>query len=143
VNVLLDRWQFVVTITYHFLFVPLTIGLALLVAVMQVLAYRRRDEAWDRLGQRTTTGAAAGRVPQRRLDIRALAFGHPFEELVDAEASASASVYTHGFSSAGSSARMCRASPRGRRSASVCSTAWAALRYVGRAGRRPPARWPR
>ena len=39
-KVLLSRWQFGVTITYHFLFVPLTIGLALLVAVMQVLAYR-------------------------------------------------------------------------------------------------------
>ncbi len=46
---LLDRWQFGITIVYHFLFVPLTIGLALLVAVMQTLAYRRKDEAWDRL----------------------------------------------------------------------------------------------
>jgi cytochrome bd-type quinol oxidase subunit 1 len=36
-----------VAITYHFLFVPLTIGLALLVAVMQVLACRRRDEVWE------------------------------------------------------------------------------------------------
>ncbi len=27
-TVLLSRWQFGVTITYHFLFVPLTIGLA-------------------------------------------------------------------------------------------------------------------
>src|ERR1700722_6373566 len=48
-KVLLDRWQFGVTITYHFLFVPLTIGLAFLVAIMQVLAYRRRDEFWERL----------------------------------------------------------------------------------------------
>jgi cytochrome d ubiquinol oxidase subunit I len=48
-KVLLDRWQFGVTITYHFLFVPLTVGLALLVAVMQVLAYRRRDEVWEQL----------------------------------------------------------------------------------------------
>jgi cytochrome d ubiquinol oxidase subunit I len=48
---MLSRWQFGVTITYHFLFVPLTIGLALLVAVMQVLAYRRRDETWDRLAR--------------------------------------------------------------------------------------------
>jgi cytochrome d ubiquinol oxidase subunit I len=48
-NVLLPRWQFGVTITYHFLFVPLTIGLALLVAVMQVLAYRRKDPVWGRL----------------------------------------------------------------------------------------------
>ena len=44
---LLSRWQFGVAITYHFLFVPLTIGLALLVVVMQVLACRRRDEAWE------------------------------------------------------------------------------------------------
>jgi len=48
-KVLLSRWQFGVTITYHFLFVPLTIGLALLVAVMQVLAYRKRDPVWERL----------------------------------------------------------------------------------------------
>src|SRR5690348_18384591 len=50
-KVLLSRWQFGVTITYHFLFVPLTIGLALLVAVMQVLAYTRKDETWERLAR--------------------------------------------------------------------------------------------
>ena len=50
-KVLLSRWQFGVTITYHFLFVPLTIGLALLVAVMQVQAYRTKDEAWERLAR--------------------------------------------------------------------------------------------
>src|SRR5258708_35808711 len=50
-NVLLSRWQFGVTITYHFLFVPLTIGLGMFVAVMQVLAYRRRDPGWDRLAR--------------------------------------------------------------------------------------------
>ena len=48
-TVLLDRWQFGVTITYHFLFVPLTIGLAFLVAIMQVLAYRRKDAVRERL----------------------------------------------------------------------------------------------
>jgi len=50
-TVLLDRWQFAVTILYHFLFVPLTIGLALLVAVMQTLAHRRGDPEWDRLAR--------------------------------------------------------------------------------------------
>lgn len=50
-SVFLDRWQFGVTIVYHFLFVPLTIGLALLVAVMQTLAYRRHDNEWDRLAR--------------------------------------------------------------------------------------------
>jgi cytochrome bd ubiquinol oxidase subunit I len=50
-SVLLSRWQFGVTITYHFLFVPLTIGLGLLVAVMQTLAYRRHDDDWERLSR--------------------------------------------------------------------------------------------
>jgi cytochrome bd ubiquinol oxidase subunit I len=48
-KVLLSRWQFGVTITYHFLFVPLTIGLAFLVAIMQVQAYRTKDQTWERL----------------------------------------------------------------------------------------------
>src|ERR1700758_1418288 len=48
-RVLLDRWQFGITITYHFVFVPLTIGLAFLVAVMQVLAYRTKVGEWERL----------------------------------------------------------------------------------------------
>jgi len=51
VTTILDRWQFGITIIYHFLFVPLTIGLALLVAVMQTLAYRRHDGDWDRLSR--------------------------------------------------------------------------------------------
>jgi cytochrome d ubiquinol oxidase subunit I len=51
VTTLLDRWQFGVTIVYHFLFVPLTIGLALLVAWMQTLAHRRQDPDWDRLSR--------------------------------------------------------------------------------------------
>ncbi len=50
-KVLLSRWQFGITITYHFVFVPLTIGLAFLVAVMQVLAYRTKDEEWERLAR--------------------------------------------------------------------------------------------
>ncbi|MDA8340971.1 MAG: cytochrome ubiquinol oxidase subunit I [Actinomycetota bacterium] len=48
---MLDRWQFAVTTVYHFLFVPVSIGLALLVAVMQTLAYRRKDEEWDALAR--------------------------------------------------------------------------------------------
>src|SRR5207344_2247355 len=45
----LARIQFATTSLYHFLFVPLTLGLAPLVAVMQTLWYRTRDEAWLRL----------------------------------------------------------------------------------------------
>ena len=45
----LARVQFATTSLYHFLFVPLTLGLAPLVAVMQTLWHRTGDEAWLRL----------------------------------------------------------------------------------------------
>ncbi|CAN5488641.1 cytochrome ubiquinol oxidase subunit I [soil metagenome] len=48
----LARWQFATTTVYHFLIVPLSIGLTGLVATMQLLAYRKRGtaagEIWDR-----------------------------------------------------------------------------------------------
>ena len=48
----LARWQFATITIYHFLIVPLSIGLTALVATMQLLAYRRRGtpagEVWDR-----------------------------------------------------------------------------------------------
>lgn len=31
----LSRWQFAVTAMYHFLFVPLTLGLSILIAIME------------------------------------------------------------------------------------------------------------
>jgi cytochrome d ubiquinol oxidase subunit I len=45
----LARIQFATTSLYHFLFVPLTLGLGPLVAVMQTLWYRTKDERWLRL----------------------------------------------------------------------------------------------
>jgi cytochrome d ubiquinol oxidase subunit I len=49
VNVLdLARWQFGITTVYHFLAVPLTIGLGLLVAVMHTQWHRTGDPAWRR-----------------------------------------------------------------------------------------------
>jgi cytochrome bd ubiquinol oxidase subunit I len=45
----LARIQFATTSLYHFLFVPLTLGLAPLVAVMQTLWHRSGDERWLRL----------------------------------------------------------------------------------------------
>jgi cytochrome d ubiquinol oxidase subunit I len=45
----LARIQFATTSLYHFLFVPLTLGLAPLVAVMQTVWRRTGDEAWLRL----------------------------------------------------------------------------------------------
>jgi len=47
----LARWQFAVVTVFHFFFVPMTIGLALLVAVMQTLGLLRRDPTWDRLSR--------------------------------------------------------------------------------------------
>ncbi|GAB2455921.1 cytochrome ubiquinol oxidase subunit I [Xylanimonas ulmi] len=45
----LARWQFAITTVYHFIFVPLTIGLAPLVAGMQTAWVRTGDEKWLRL----------------------------------------------------------------------------------------------
>src|SRR4051794_23532963 len=45
----LARIQFATTSIYHFLFVPLTLGLAPLVAVMQTIWHRGHDDAWLRL----------------------------------------------------------------------------------------------
>jgi cytochrome d ubiquinol oxidase subunit I len=45
----LARWQFGVTTVYHFLFVPLTIGLAFLVAGFQTAWVRSGDERWLKL----------------------------------------------------------------------------------------------
>src|ERR1700752_839520 len=45
----LARGQFATTSIYHFLFVPLTLGLGPLVAVMQTIWHRTGNEAWLRL----------------------------------------------------------------------------------------------
>src|ERR1700745_1921104 len=45
----LARLQFAATSIYHFLFVPVTIGLAFLVALLQTAWYRRGDDAYLRL----------------------------------------------------------------------------------------------
>ncbi|MBO9570365.1 MAG: cytochrome ubiquinol oxidase subunit I [Cellulomonas iranensis] len=45
----LARWQFGITTVYHFIFVPLTIGLSPLVAIMQTAWVRTGNERWLRL----------------------------------------------------------------------------------------------
>ncbi|WP_298888565.1 cytochrome ubiquinol oxidase subunit I [uncultured Serinicoccus sp.] len=45
----LARWQFGITTVYHYFFVPITIGLSLLVAVMQTQWMRTRNPQWLRL----------------------------------------------------------------------------------------------
>ncbi|MEJ2209728.1 MAG: cytochrome ubiquinol oxidase subunit I [Anaerolineae bacterium] len=47
----LSRWQFAITTVYHFFFVPLTMGLAILVAVMETLYVRRGDEVYKRMAK--------------------------------------------------------------------------------------------
>ena len=48
-NVDLARLQFALTSIYHFLFVPVTMGLSFLVAVLQTVWHRTGGEAWLRL----------------------------------------------------------------------------------------------
>src|SRR3954452_21782286 len=45
----LARWQFGIVTVYHFLFVPLTIGMSFLVAGMQTAWHRTGDERWLKL----------------------------------------------------------------------------------------------
>ena len=44
-----SRWQFGITTVYHFILVPLTIGLAPLIAVMQTAWVITDNAAWYRL----------------------------------------------------------------------------------------------
>lgn len=44
--VALGRWQFAITTVYHFILVPLTIGLSLCVAIMQTMWHRSGKETW-------------------------------------------------------------------------------------------------
>ncbi len=44
--VVISRWQFGVTTVYHFVLVPLTIGLSLCVAIMQTMWTRSGNETW-------------------------------------------------------------------------------------------------
>ncbi|MCT2086222.1 cytochrome ubiquinol oxidase subunit I [Microbacterium enclense] len=43
---MLARWQFGLTTLYHFLFVPLTLGMSLVVAIFQTVWYRTGDVKW-------------------------------------------------------------------------------------------------
>lgn len=45
-SVMIGRWQFGVTSVYHFILVPLTIGLSLMVAIMQTIWHKTGKEHW-------------------------------------------------------------------------------------------------
>ncbi len=50
-QVLLARLQFAFTVGFHFLFPPITIGLAWLLVILEYLGWRRNDETYVRLGR--------------------------------------------------------------------------------------------
>jgi len=49
--VILSRLQFALTTVYHWLFVPLTLGLGWFVAFMQTRYYQTRDETWRKMSK--------------------------------------------------------------------------------------------
>jgi cytochrome d ubiquinol oxidase subunit I len=49
--VLLARVQFALTVGFHFLFPPITIGLAWLLVIVETLGWRRRDDSYVRIGR--------------------------------------------------------------------------------------------
>ena len=49
--VILSRLQFALTTLYHWLFVPLTLGLGWFVAFMQTRYYQTRDETWRKMSK--------------------------------------------------------------------------------------------
>jgi len=51
VEVALARWQFAITSVYHFFFVPLTLGLSILVALMETIYVRTGDETYKRMAK--------------------------------------------------------------------------------------------
>src|SRR3990170_8308991 len=46
---ILSRWQFAVTSMFHFIFVPLTLGLSILVAYMEWRYVKTGDKTWLRM----------------------------------------------------------------------------------------------
>jgi cytochrome d ubiquinol oxidase subunit I len=48
---LLARWQFAVTTLYHFLYVPVSIGLVFLIAILETVYYFQRDERYKQLAK--------------------------------------------------------------------------------------------
>lgn len=50
-EVLLGRWQFAITTVYHFLFVPLTLGLSVLLAIMETMYVRTGNDMYKQMTQ--------------------------------------------------------------------------------------------
>jgi len=50
-EILLGRWQFGITTVYHFLFVPLTLGLTVLLAIMETMYVRTGNDLYKKMTQ--------------------------------------------------------------------------------------------
>src|SRR5512136_1897944 len=50
-TLVLSQWQFAITCIYHFFFVPLTLGLSILVAIMETVYVRTGNEVYKRMTQ--------------------------------------------------------------------------------------------
>ena len=49
---LLSRWQFAITTTYHFLFVPITLGLSIFLALLETCYVRTCKPRWKAVSRR-------------------------------------------------------------------------------------------
>ena len=49
---LLSRWQFAITTTYHFLFVPITLGLSIFVALLETCYVTTKRPQWKATSKR-------------------------------------------------------------------------------------------
>ncbi|MFN2282482.1 MAG: cytochrome ubiquinol oxidase subunit I, partial [Anaerolineales bacterium] len=47
--VILSRWQFAITTIFHFFFVPVTLGLALFVAILETKYVTSGDELYKKM----------------------------------------------------------------------------------------------
>ena len=47
---LLARLQFALTVGFHFLFPPITIGLSWLLVIVETIGWKRKDELYTRIG---------------------------------------------------------------------------------------------
>jgi hypothetical protein len=65
-NLDLARLQFAITTIYHFLFVPVSIGMAAYVAICQTLCWRTGREVYDRMARFWGTHRRARRARRRR-----------------------------------------------------------------------------
>ena len=66
-----SRWQFAMTAIYHYMFVPLTLGLALMLAIMETMWVKTGDQNWLKLCHRRGYRINSG-IPVRNKLVKLL-----------------------------------------------------------------------